>query len=560
MWWWGGGGNAAPAKPAAATVTPASISLAFDFNDSVPVSISVTPTTPLVDGSFIFALTEKGPLDTLQLGGLLERQPDGSYRLDLSVPHPDTLDTLDTTARRGKLQFHACTGQIFPCATEPPGWPVEIPYEAVIKPMRNQKPLAPIPGLSDWAAVQGNAAHNGYVPATFDPTAFSRRWNQPLGGLSQLSTSIGLVFGIAHGKVQALRESDGTLAWEVSIDPYGAISAPAVSDGFAYVMVAKRGAGTDPAPTRQLWILDAGTGAIRSKVDVPAATVTPPSAARASTGSARTLASCISSDSPTNFDEPGPASAPYFATPVIGGESGYMEIADGGMLAFTVSDGTTRWLTPQGNVGHDYSFSDTDHDPKLVATDDRYVYSYIVESLQRSGLYALNRADGSLAFRIDGGAQNASVLDNHGPILGSKGFALVANRGYGLLGFDLVSKRLQYSIPILVSTSPSLANGVVYVGNDATLEARRESDGSLLWSWTADEPLIANVIATDNLVFISTTKRTYAIDLRTHQSVWQFDRHGALMLSAQGVLYIKHDLGTFDCFSHPFLLVAVNLL
>jgi hypothetical protein len=86
---------------------------------------------------------------------------------------------------------------------------------------------------------------------------------------------------------------------------------------------------------------------------------------------------------------------------------------------------------------------------------------------------------------------------------------------------------------------------VLYAVNSSPyrLEARSESDGTLLWSW-APQPLqsqtrfVGDVLATSNLGFVSTDTTTYAISQSTHQSGWSSPIPGRLALSANGVLYV----------------------
>jgi hypothetical protein len=43
---------------------------------------------------------------------------------------------------------------------------------------------------------------------------------------------------------------------------------------------------------------------------------------------------------------------------------------------------------------------------------------------------------------------------------------------------------------------------------------------------------------TDNLVFVSTATKTFAIDIGSRRDVWSTPRTGHLALSSNGVLYI----------------------
>jgi outer membrane protein assembly factor BamB len=118
-----------------------------------------------------------------------------------------------------------------------------------------------------------------------------------------------------------------------------------------------------------------------------------------------------------------------------------------------------------------------------------------------------------------------------------------------LVNFDTTARQVKWSFPASSTDvfvgSPAIANGVVYVQNSGRgqLEARRESDGEIQWTWrspwTEDAAFLGNVIATQNLVFVSTRSRVYAIDTTSRQAVWTYPYSGKLAMSANGVLYIR---------------------
>jgi outer membrane protein assembly factor BamB len=98
----------------------------------------------------------------------------------------------------------------------------------------------------------------------------------------------------------------------------------------------------------------------------------------------------------------------------------------------------------------------------------------------------------------------------------------------------------------------------LYATNDnpLRLEARAETDGSLLWSWTppttGDLSFRSEVLVTDNLVFVSTAWAAYAIDLATHRTVWSYFSYPLgtrLAMSPSGILYLNG----------PDYLTAINL-
>lgn len=62
------------------------------------------------------------------------------------------------------------------------------------------------------------------------------------------------------------------------------------------------------------------------------------------------------------------------------------------------------------------------------------------------------------------------------------------------------------------------------------------------WSWTppiaGEVSWLAEPVVTNNMVFVSTDKNTYAIDMRTGKAVWSYPLAGRLALTRSGILYI----------------------
>ncbi|UQV46372.1 PQQ-binding-like beta-propeller repeat protein [Janthinobacterium lividum] len=117
-----------------------------------------------------------------------------------------------------------------------------------------------------------------------------------------------------------------------------------------------------------------------------------------------------------------------------------------------------------------------------------------------------------------------------------------------------MKKNLRWSTPGSYPGNPAYADGVIFAANNETLmlEARKEADGTLIWSWTAPSDarsFNSDVLVTNNLIFVSTATTTYAIDRTTHGSVWSYKASGKLAMSANGILYIKGDT----------TIVAINL-
>ena len=78
------------------------------------------------------------------------------------------------------------------------------------------------------------------------------------------------------------------------------------------------------------------------------------------------------------------------------------------------------------------------------------------------------------------------------------------------------------------------------------LSAINASDGSVLWSTRlpetpndfGEDPLVGNVIVTENLAFVSSASKTWAIDIESpeHSIVWEADTGGRLTLTPDNLL------------------------
>ncbi len=140
------------------------------------------------------------------------------------------------------------------------------------------------------------------------------------------------------------------------------------------------------------------------------------------------------------------------------------------------------------------------------------------------------------------------------PVLSDKqmAFASITDK---LVAFDLAARKVAWTEAGRVRGQPAYAKGVVYVlggeGND--LLAYAADTGTLAWKSAnftegTNHPVSnaskLQVIVTDNLVFASTDRGTFALDLATHKTVWSHPERGDLSISQNGVLYIMPQDGS----------------
>jgi len=374
------------------------------------------------------------------------------------------------------------------------------------------QPSTPSP---DWVTFQGDAGHSGFVNAQFDPTVFAQIWSwsrpagdpEPIGGINSVATTAGKVivtkdiyFG--QGAVYALNEADGTLNWIYAFGSMASEGPPAVWNGNVFVTT------TDPGEHCVTWAIDATLGMFQFKMP----------------------STCQWSN--------------FFAPTALDGS--VLQASEyGSVYSYSIFSGGLQWEVPAG-VG----------DQTTPGADAQYVYQYGLSP-------ALN------VFDKMTGATVASIADPFAPafsgysvfsapMLGATGDAIVFSGGgfsgraassseqFGsrpLVSYNVAGKTIAWRSANAYLTHPAIANGVIYAARNApaTLDALSEADGRVLWSWTppaGNTSFHRNTVVTNNLVFVSTDANVYAIDLSTHQAVWQYAKPGMLAISGSSILYI----------------------
>ncbi|MBS1134386.1 MAG: hypothetical protein H6R02_1527 [Burkholderiaceae bacterium] len=425
----------------------------------------------------------------------------------------------------GNLQLRLCMD--LSCTAEYANSPALLPYTITVLPATNLSPLSPLAAAGDWSMFQGNAGHTGYVPVTLDSTKFNRRWKWTVpasdpatgGVVTPAASANDRVYFVVSGyfmpsTAYALNESDSSVAWRYEFGSIFSVNPPAVAGGKVFM------ASSGHSDTF-MWSLDASNGVMLAKVPFS-----------------------------SQWEH-------YYAPTIIDGSVYTNGGSYGGLLSFKVSDGTLNWF----NSGL------LQIDQWTPAIDATHAYAFIGGTF-----FAVDRTTGATSYSItDTSWSFGSYSQFSAPVLGSVNTVIGINTrpiiGQNrLINFDTANRTIRWSVPGNFVSEPAVANGVIYVANGKQLEARRETDGTLLWSWVPSESSSqpfgngnhpSNVIATDNLVFVSTTANTYAIDIASRSKVWSFARAGKLALSRNGVLYIAPLPGVPDV--AVGVLTAINL-
>lgn len=359
------------------------------------------------------------------------------------------------------------------------------------------RPVADWSQSAPWTTFQGNARHTGHVPVTADPVAFRELWKRsPLGAtaLNPVTEGGGRVFvsGYAYFGGQSLAAVDartGASAWSYSFGPIHGVHPPAYGNGRVYATTSGHG-------DSYLWAFDAATGAV---------------AFRSGYGNQWSR----------------------YLAPVVTPERVFMAGGYyGGMYSFNATDGAQRWFV-----------NTNQYDEWTPAVADGRVYAYtgsyspqlqVHDAATGATLYTIADPD----FRWHGWSMGAA------PVLGSLNNVLVAQYGR-LVSFDLQARTIGWERTASFTGNVTVADGTLYVFNNNQVEARRESDGSLLWVWIppAGQTPQGTMVATKNLLFVSTASHTYAIDLNARVTMWSYAGGGHLALTQDGVLLIAQQSG-----------------
>lgn len=481
----GGGGDDKPEEPEwtmdfapgtleATTYEGESVTVVFNGVGSVKAS-NVSIDVTSSDGVITSKSTSSENLDQRSFVFTVEVSPDLS---------PGTYS--------GLLDLRVCNG----ADCHDPRWPHwQLPYRFTVHPAANLTPLSKVVGVDAWQTYQGNAAHDGHVNASFAPSTFVRRFVTESGSVHGYNVAVenGLVFAIAqdnarHWWLKAMRESDGGMAWQKDLGTLSHVNPPAVAGGQVYVT----STGHDDS---FFWAFDALTGSLKAK---------------------RTITSQWEN---------------YMAPTVFGGavytESGYY----GGMSKFDTAAVAEQWT-----IGLDQ------FDRWSPAVDSHAVYAYVGTTLS-----VIDPVTGAVNFSVSdhGGLGMGSEMG--APVLDGQGHVFAVDSGSRLVAFSLADRNVPWSVAgERISSDIAVSNQLLYVVNGQKLEARSTATGAVRWSWQLPEDMTYNdlypsrcqVVVANNLVFVSAIERTYAVDLSSHQKVWEYPEAGTLAVSDNGVLYI----------------------
>lgn len=342
--------------------------------------------------------------------------------------------------------------------------------------------------------------HTGFVPATIDVRLIQSKWEITLSAewLHTAATAGDRIFVTTRAPyygshvLYALDAATGVTAWSHDFGPIESVNPPAYGNGAVFV----QSGGQEDS---YLWAFEAGAGGER-------------------------------------FHSPFVNQWTHFYAPVVSGSTVYTGGGYGaGVYAYNSSTGTQLWFTELPQTG--------DYTP---AVRNGQVYAHPgASNWGPVALTILDAANGQVEHTISAtgtGGLGGFSISTAPALWGNQAFVTSEGR---IIAYDLAGNIMDWQKLESFHGQVTVSASTIYVYNGEKVEARRPIDGRLLWAWrpTVGIDQWAQVVATNNLLFVSGNGATYALDLATHLPVWSTPRNGFLSIARDGTLYIAQANG-----------------
>ena len=513
-----GGGPITPPTPTAnVTVTVTSPAINASITQGDPYSTTVSGTWSATNlGSGAVYLQVSDSANTFTLPAIQAAPANGAFSYALPVAA-----ALAAGERTGTLTVKACKDAA--CANTHVGTSGSIGYRLTVN------------AVPDWETVQGNAAHNGYVPITLDASKFTKAWEwRPPHASGVRTVWLGMpVTGSDGVYVNAMPYSD-------DYDTSDELVALEASTGVSR-WIKSAGTPADPAYTTSAAYSGGriyyGKGLYTFNTNNTYAGLI---ALQASNGS-------------TSFTSEAIQLANGVAAPTpFGGNiytSGVFKFPARGYASIDGTSGNPKWAVPLAQTVQGRPWASP-------SVDSQNLYFHSACCLE-----ILDRQTGAVVASIANPSADATYTTRSlfsPTLLGTRGnvlaLALTPTAGKRQLSsFNISSKSLEWTSALDYSGSPAVVDGVIYAtrieNNRVSLHALNETTGQPLWTWTPPEAdgqhtRDFNVVATRNLVFfsaadsVSQTGRLWAIDINSRQSAWSYPAFGPLAISAKRMLFL----------------------
>ena len=167
--------------------------------------------------------------------------------------------------------------------------------------------------------------------------------------------------------------------------------------------------------------------------------------------------------------------------------------------------------------------------------------------------HRVTAADGTVVGTLD----DARLSHVTTPVVGDASDLLTIT-GDRMMSVDLGTMTIKWEQSGSYSGMPVVGKGTVYGFSGTVVAARRESDGTLLWSWQPPSPYtsaapasVQSIALTNNLLFVSLAGpnygqggMTFAIDLASHLTVWSYPMSGDIALGGRVSLHRRRPEGS----------------
>jgi len=372
--------------------------------------------------------------------------------------------------------------------------------------------------VKDWATFQRDNAHTGYVPVRYNVEDFEKAWEYQDefgdGRIRPPAAARGIVLtvaardgGIAYNGTARLKAFDaatGAVRWTYDMGDQFHSSGPSLSGNLVHVTSMVSSSNTNPQ-----WVFDLATGAFKNQMHFAAQW--------------------------TDFNQPAADGKNVY---IAAGNTG------GVVYGYDALAGTKLWETTRtgGMVWGGQS----------MALDDRYAYYYSGVALDQ-----INRATGAIVRSIADPYYEQRVYDyESGPVLDGEDnvYLFSSDKGFTdrnhIIGMSLASGTVLWRSAAEYTAAFAYKDGVIYaVRQDAhVLSAINAASGDVMWSTRlpGSDPLLGNVIVTENLVFASSGTQTWAVDLKqtSHPVVWEAPTGGRLAITPDNYLLTTGARGT----------------
>lgn len=400
-----------------------------------------------------------------------------------------TLSGLSAQSHVNNIKFRLCRDA--GCATIYPGSSKSIDHRLDVQ-------------IGDWVTRQRNAAHDGYVHASFDPGQFVRAWEYGPGNVvafKPVAAQQGRVFvtqvhSDGSSVALALDGVSGTERWRYSLGNVSDASGPAIAGDKLAFSTMFTSSGNNP-----MVVLTAADGRFWRNF---------PFAAQWS-----------------SFAQPTPfADAIYMAAGYFGNI----------VYANDLKQGVPLWEA-SGSAGQIW-------DGQAPAADERHIYYY------SGNLDVIDRQNGAVVksiadpfWRWNGYSYGGTpMISSPNHVIAYSGSVTPHGGAAPLVNYDIEAGVHRWRTASDYSVVPAAAKGVIYAGSNQKqkFDAIEEATGSVLWSWSlpAGEQFQGNVVVTDTLVFFSTDKAVYAVDLTDHGAKWKVGTPGYLAITPDAKLIV----------------------